>query len=241
MRKVAIFVEGKTEAELIANVLVALCGNKGVTIEMQRQQCGVLHYIEARGSTASPFFALIANCNNDGQVLTQIRDRYASLVAAGYTRIIGLRDVYPHQRPDIQKIRDAIDPLLPVGGVPVGLHLAVLEIEAWFLDEITHFERIHPKLTIARILSAGFDIQSNFGETWAHPADTLHQIYKLEGLAYQKKAHQITRTVEALCMDQFYVTAQNRSASLASFIGDLEAALFSAAQTPAPAPAAPGS
>ncbi|WIV97160.1 hypothetical protein [Kinneretia aquatilis] len=228
MSKIAVFVEGCTEAEFVIKILTALSGQRGIRIEFLRQNGGVLHFLEFRGEAASTSYALVANCTCDGQVKSQIKDRYKDLVAAGYTKIFGLRDVYPLGRGDIPKIEAALAVGLPQGDVPIDIHLAVMEIEAWFLDELTHFPRVHENLTIERIKIDGFDVVNVLGETWGHPADTLHQIYKLEGLAYNKKKSQIVRTIDALDAEEIYVTATARSPTLRQFVDGLEIALFPA-------------
>jgi hypothetical protein len=227
MSKVAIFVEGQTESALTLKLLEALCGKHGIAIELHEQRGGTLHFVRKAGDDQANLFAMVANCSNDGQVKTQIKDRYKHLVTAGFTRVIGIRDVYPDfKRADLPQLEQAKMTGLPSAPLPVDLHYAVMEVEAWFLDEITHFERIHAQLTVARIKADGFDVESKHGETWDHPADTLNAIYKLEGLAWGKKGRHVQRTVEALCMDSFYLSARTRSASLASYISSLELALF---------------
>lgn len=226
MTKIAVFVEGLTEAELTVELLIALCGKRGIAIDLHKQFGGTLHFLESRGTNTTALSALVANCSTDGQVKTQIRDRYAGLVAQGYTRIIGVRDVYPLLRTDIPALEAGKRVGLPTGPVPIDLHFAVMEVEAWFLDEITHFERIHADLTVSRLASAGFDVANSQGDTWDHPAETLNAIYQLEGRAWKKTGDHIRRTVQALCMESLYTNARTRSSSLSSFIESLEVALF---------------
>lgn len=226
MTKVAVFVEGLTEAELTAELLISLCGKRGIAIDLHKQFGGTLHFLESRGANGAKLSALVANCSTDGQVKTQIRDRYAGLVAQGYTRIIGIRDVYPFLRTEIPALEAAKHVNLPAGPIPIDLHFAVMEVEAWFLDEITHFERIHANLTISRLVSAGFDVAKHQGDTWDHPAATLNAIYQLEGRAWKKTGDHVRRTVQALCMESLYTNARTRSASLSAFIESLEVALF---------------
>lgn len=226
MTKVAVFVEGQTEAELTVKLLFALCGRRGITIDLHKQHGGTLHFLQSHGQHGAAFSALVADCSTDGQVKTQIRDRYTSLVAQGYTRIVGVRDVYPLLRAEIPALEAAKNVGMPTGPVPIDLHFAVMEVEAWFLDEITHFERIHPNLTVPRLTLEGFDVANRHGHTWDHPAETLNNIYQLEGRAWKKTGDHIRRTVQALSMDSFYINARARSQSLSDFIGSLESALF---------------
>jgi hypothetical protein len=170
---------------------------------------------------------LLVNCRNDDQVKTKIRDSYPSLVAAGYTCVLGLRDIYPDGTlADAQKFQAALQLGVPTGPIPAKMYLAILEVESWFLDEITHFERIDPALTVQAVIAAGFDVVNTIGENWQHPAETLDKIYKTAGKRYKKKIAYIKRTVNALCPESLYVTARQRSNSFDKFLSGLEAALF---------------
>jgi len=233
MTKVAVFVEGLTETELTVELLISLCGRRGIAIDLHKQCGGTLHFLESRGANGAALSALVANCSTDGQVKTQILDRYSGLVAQGYTRIIGVRDVYPFLRGEIPALEAGKHVGLPTGPVPIDLHFAEMEVEAWFLDEITHFERIHAGLTVPRLVAAGFDVANCHGDTWDHPAATLNAIYQLEGRAWRKTGGHIRRTVQALCMESLYTNARSRSASLSAFLRSLEAALFPPIQSAA--------
>lgn len=226
MAKIAVFVEGQTESELVIRMLDMLCGKRGIRIELHEQFGGTLQLVAHAGSAAGQFFALVANCCNDGQVNSQIRDRYAKLIQQGYTHIIGIRDYYPKDRTKLARFQSEMIKHLPAGPIPVDLHLAIMEIEAWFLDETSHFERIDKSLTIDQIKASGFDVEARVGESWDRPAETLNSIYRIAGKAWNKSAKHVARTVDALCMDSLYVSARARSPSLDSFFSSLEAALF---------------
>lgn len=201
-------------------------------IEVHKQIGGVLHAISLTGPNGAKSFMLIADCATDGQVLTQIRERYGNLVGQGYTQILGLRDVYPLTHADIARLRVGLANGIPTGNVPVEIHLAVLETEAWFLDEWTHFERIDPSLTEANRKAGGFDLRSNPGEQWPHPARTLSSIYRLAKKTYltaggrRKRAYHIDRTISTLDPEELYVSVAARSASFGRFVSSLETALF---------------
>jgi hypothetical protein len=118
---------------------------------------------------------------------------------------------------------------MPTHPLPIDMHLAVMEIESWFLDELTHFQRIHPNLTLPRITAAGFDLVNRNGSSWDHPAETLDTIYKLEGRRYRKKIPHIRRTINSIDMDEFYLTSRGRSQSLSGFLESIEDAIFPSA------------
>lgn len=81
----------------------------------------------------------------------------------------------------------------------------------------THFSRISAKLTVKRISDEGFDLSIPC-ESWAHPASTLHQIYKLEGLAYKKNAKNIERTIAALSRTEIAINVIPAVLSLSGFV-----------------------
>ncbi len=232
MRKVAIFVEGLTEQEFVVSLVSALVGKRGLHVILGRQW---KNKVTIKSTTAPigaiEFQVMVVDCANDEQVKTQIREQYPTLIAAGYTSIIGLRDVYPSPRASLPYIQGKLYSGLPVVPIQPNMHLAVMEVEAWFIDEVSHFELIHPTLTVPFVVANNFDIIGNRGDTWGHPAEVLDRIYKLAGLSYlssagKKTRARIKRTVNAIAFDELYVTVQNRLMDLKAFISSIEAALF---------------
>jgi hypothetical protein len=118
-----------------------------------------------------------------------------------------MRDVYTNiTRDDIPKLRKGLQyhvktkPIIPV------FILSIMEIEAWFLAEHTHFQRIHIRLTVDRIKEElYFDPSQDDMELREHPSQDLHQIYSLEGLAYRKREAHTKRTAEALNYANIYL------------------------------------
>lgn len=104
--------------------------------------------------------------------------------------------------------------------------MAILEVESWFLDEITHFQRIDPSLTHATLVNGGFDVCGTLGEAWTNPAQTLDDIYKLCGKRYRKTRSHILRTVNSLSAEEMYVSVRQRAPSFDRFLTSLETALF---------------
>lgn len=231
MTKVAIFVEGHTEEALVEAVVVALAGSNPVGIEVRRQHKGSLTTIATKGAIgATARFVLLVNCCNDGAVLSQIRDRYQDLEHAGYTRIIGLRDVHPVPPLDSALMISAVLSQLPSGSVPTSMHFAQREVESWFLQESTHFVRIDPKLTRNLIAQLGFDPfdpKSN-AETILAPAEHLKNVYQLVKKSYTKSAKHRARTIDALSIDELYFTVRERLPSLNEFLTAIEDGLFPA-------------
>jgi hypothetical protein len=231
MKKVAIFVEGLTEQELVVGLLSALVGQRGVNVLLGRQWKGKVIVQPSTPDPSCAFFAFVVDCANDEQVKTQIREQYPSLVASGYTAIIGLRDVYPSPRSDLASIYAGLGKGLPIGEVAPEMHLAVMEVEAWFLAEVTHFARLHHTLSASFIVAAGFDVVGTAGDAWDHPAEVLDSIYKLANLRYMtargaKSKKRVQRTLRALSLDELYVRVRPRIPAFDGFISNLESALF---------------
>ncbi|WP_165385155.1 DUF4276 family protein [Rahnella sp. CFA14(1/10)] len=229
-KKIAIFVEGLTEQEFVIKLIQELAGKRGVVFEVRKQHKSLLDLVELRtDNTLNPeIFVLMVNCATDSQVKSQIRDQFQNLKNAGYSTIIGLRDIYPDfKRQDVPRLQQSLylglvmDPALPI-----NLHLAILEIEAWFLEELTHFARIDAGIKLQNIVNAGFDPSSSRAYELDHPADTLHLIYNSVGKAYNKTKKHIQRTVEALSYDSLYVDVRGKSPSLDAFVSSLESAIF---------------
>jgi hypothetical protein len=231
VRKVAVFVEGLTEQEFVVELVSAVVGARGVNVVLGRQWKGKVVVEPSMINAVLDFLVLVVNCSNDEQVKTQVREQYPSLVAAGYTAIIGLRDVYPLARADIPAIQAGLSPSLPTGVVTPEMHLAVMEVEAWFLAESTHFSRLHPSLAVPFIVAGGIDVAGTNGEAWGHPAGVLHAIYRLVGMSYmspkgQKTKRRVQRTLKALSFDELYVTVRGTIPSFDAFVTSLEGALF---------------
>ena len=117
-------------------------------------------FLAANESTNPDYFILIIDCGQDERVKSDIIERYNGLIASGYQAIIAIRDVYPILRADIQRLRQGFAFGLPSGPVtPYSCILAIMELEAWFLAEYSHFFHVHPNLTIDRIQHAfGFNL-----------------------------------------------------------------------------------
>lgn len=230
MRKIAIFVEGMTEQEFVIALVTSVVGAKGLQFERAQQLRNSVVISHVAPEEDTKFFILVVDCRGDSQVKSQIREQYQKLTAAGFTSIIGLRDVYPLAREDIEKIQQTLDKGLPSGEVKASLYLAVMEVEAWFIAESTHFEKIDPLLTHDVRVAAGFDT-TRHPDLWDHPAETLHAIYKLGNKAYvdsagSKTRNRVQRTLRALSFDEMYVNVRSRITALDGFVNEVERALF---------------
>lgn len=230
MRKIAVFVEGLTEQEFTVALVTELVGSKGLHVALEKQFKGMVTITPVSPPVNADFYVLIVDCAADGQVKTQINDQYNSLIAAGYSSIIGLRDVFPFTSADIQQLSNTLNMGLPSIPIKPKMLLAVMEIEAWFLAEKTHFPRINPALTVQNIVANGFDIQTTSADSWPNPADTLHRIYKLAQAAYaskgKKSRRRIIRTIKSLSFESLYIDIRQQLQDLNEYISALETALY---------------
>jgi len=226
IKKIAIFVEGYTEQQFVIRLLDAIAGVRGVSFEMMEQFEGILHSTELRMKADSELYVLLVNCRNDSQVKSQIIKQHEKLTNSGYSKIVGLRDVYPHPISDLPLVRQFASVGLPTQGAPIDVILAVMEIEAWIVEELTHYTRINAQMTPDAIRDKGFDIIDKRGHEWSQPAEILNSIYSHWGLAYRKKQKQINRSIEALDLDELYLNVRSKSPSLDDLINSLEESLF---------------
>jgi hypothetical protein len=213
MKKLAIFVEGYTEQLFIETLLREVIGTRHLRIE---SYSGVGGGRGPRGwhllGVSNPahrtrFSAMVVDCGSDGRVRSDIADHYDSLVAAGYSAIIGVRDAYPDVAYNqIQLLRNGLQVGLKNAPIQVLFVLGVMEIESWFLSEFTHFQRLDPTLTPAAIRHAlGFDPTAEDMQLRRRPSADLNDAYHLVGLAYQKSGRHIQRTVDIIDYSHLYL------------------------------------
>lgn len=207
MKKLAIFVEGQTEQIFVNRLLAAIAGQRRVRIENRRAFGGSssprsLELIEARAEddAEAQFFVLIVDCTSDGRVASDIRDNASNLADSGYTSIIGLRDVSPVESSQTERLRSGlISSQESTSSIEILFVLAVMELEAWFLAEHTHFPRIHSALTNERILAElGFDPAVDDMQLRPNPSQDLSSAYWLVQLLYEKRKAQALRTIDCL-------------------------------------------
>ena len=225
MKKVAVFVEGQAEQLFSAALIGVLAQAAKLHIEWGEQFRGKLVFRASSPAAGVTHYVMLVNCKNDSQVKTQIRDNYSTLVSAGYSSIIGLRDVHPFAATDVPSLEAALRVGLPVGAIPIKIHLAVMELEAWFIAEDSHFARIAPKLTPAYIASNGFNLLQVPPQQWAPAASVLDAIYALAGYRYKKTANHVKRTIRALSIPQVFSGVRASVPEFDAFLTSLEDAL----------------
>jgi hypothetical protein len=230
MEKLAIFVEGQTERIFTENLLLALAGPRNYHIDAIQAYGGgpllprtweEIHAI--RPDPKTEYYILIYECMNDSRVLSDIRDQYRTLADQGFKNIIGIRDVYPEPPGDIPTIRADFRTYVPVGRVVPVLILEIMEIEAWFIGEHTHFPKMDPRLTLPAVTAAlGYEPSAHDVTSISWPCQDIRTAYSLAGLGYNKSRRHVERTAGVLSYEEVYVTLRPRIADLHSLLVELE-------------------
>ena len=227
MNKLAVFVEGQTEQIFTEKLLIELAGRNNIYIEKSYLTGGKkyprkgLHFKSVNNDRK--YFAYIVDCQSDSTVKSDIVDNYDSLIREGYSSIVGIRDVYPIDRTEIPNLKSGLSYRVKTKPFTPVFILSVMEIEAWFLAEYTHFERIHEGLTIDRIQAEmHFDPSQENMELRDRPSQDLHQIYALEGLAYTKRKNHTERTVAALDYAEIYLGLSSKVQAIKEFTSEID-------------------
>lgn len=211
MQKIAVFTEGLTEQLFVAEVIRFLAEARNFHIVKKRLWGGrrfptieIAVDANEQDDIDSDFYFLLLDCSSEDKVVSAIRERYEGLTANGFTTIIGVRDLAPSFRRDqLERLfeasmkslqREPVDPLLVV---------AVMEMEAWFIAEATHFAKVDPSLTRQCILDKlNIDIEAD-AEEIERPSHALPKIYDLAGVSYDKTRADLDRTIAALDLKQY--------------------------------------
>lgn len=226
MKKLAVFVEGQTEQLFIEKLLVEAAGKSNIAIEKRQGLGGQsgkrrLNLIEASHLNSNHrYFAQIVDCGSDNRVKSDIRDRYENLAAQGFEIIVGVRDVFPDVTyAGIPLLRSGLRLHLKTNPIEVKFVLGVMEIEAWFIAEHTHLQKIHPSLTPELIRTRlGFDPSSDDVQLRPHPAEDLDNIYRLAGLRYEKCKSTVQRTVSVLDYERIYLELPSKLPDLKTLV-----------------------
>lgn len=235
MSRLAIFVEGLTEQLFLERLVQHIAGPRNIRFELRRASGAVtdrrrlrlLRSVEPDEGQAH--YVMIVDCSNDELVNSRIREEYESLRQAGYGLIIALRDVYPQPRADIPSIRRRQLYGLRTVPIPVVGILAVMEIEAWFLAEHSHFRRLNVDACVdCEMIRGWFGFDPGVDDMSLRPAPAvdMSRIYFLAGTEYRKRRDLLVRTVNLLDMDEMYFNLAARCPDFAQLISAIEGFLF---------------
>ena len=232
MKKLALFVEGKTEQIFALRLLQELAGRHKLAFQVRLGSggaSGCRRWEEVRVSSpeGAEFFVLIYNSATDSRVLSDLCEQYRSLKKAGYDRVLGLTDLFPGARATLASKQRMMDEHLRRTGVTARMILAVMEIEAWFLAEDRHYLQLDAGLT-AEVVAAvlGGPPETLCIEDIAHPSDALDRVYAQAGLRYlkaqKKNEAKIQRTVAALDIENLVIHVATRVPALGELCQELD-------------------
>lgn len=235
MSKIAIFTEGLTEQLFVEKLIAVIAGERNVRFELRRTSGEVSDRRRFRLlRSVSPdegqaHYVLIVNCSNDELVNSRIREEYESLERAHYDLIIGIRDVYPQPREAIPILQKRLLYGLRTSPIPVVGILVVMEIEAWFLAEYTHFHRLNPGAGVTPALVRswfGFDPETDDMALRDTPAYDMRRIYFLAATEYRKQRDLLERTVALLDVEGMCLSLVDRYPPFKLLVDSITTCLF---------------
>jgi hypothetical protein len=229
----AVFVEGYTEVIFVDRLIQEIASESAVRIEWRRISGGTScprtnHQLKAAGpEIGQQHFVVIHDCGGDDAVKSRMLHEYPSLAAAGYSRIICIRDVYPRfTYAEIPQLQASLPKYVRSKPIVVDFILSIMELEAWFLAECSHFPRIDPTITAETIkTSLGFDPAQEDMQIRPEPAEDLGRCYALGGKKYDK--YNASQTVEALSFETIYLQLVEKFPSLRRLVEVVEEFLTS--------------
>jgi hypothetical protein len=230
MNRLGIFVEGETEQLFVEKLTRELAGSRRLYIELTRARGGV----STRRRTAFvkdgdklvgiDYYVLIVDCGGDGGVKSRLVEDYQNLVRKGYQALIALRDV-PRDRAKLARFQAEWPRGIPTDPIAVVCVLAIMEIEAWFLAEHTHFRHINEKLTAELVLERlGFDTTGPNMRGRDRPAQDLDNAYQLVDERYQK-GRAAQRTIHCLDFERLVCELAPEEPELQRLIDAIDAFL----------------
>jgi hypothetical protein len=205
MIKTAIFVEGQTELIFVREMLLRLFNWSNISIECYTLFIDEKH-IPTEYSYAAPhieYYFQINNVGNDHGLLSRIKKREKWIWNDGFSRIIGLRDMYSKSYREVVK-NALIDNEVNKKFIEahkseiikfserqydIYFNFSIMEIEAWLLGFVKKFDKLHPQLDLNSINQAlNMDFEEIDPETaFFHPSNNLDMICRLAGQRYDKK------------------------------------------------------
>lgn len=197
MRRLAIFVEGRTELLFVDRLIREIAESRKIAIQHNKIRGGgrdgktpksIIVLQTPSVTSDNALYVLIVDCGGEQLVAQRVREEHAYLTNKGYELVVGLRDVYPKfTQQDVPKLRHYLKYGIKTSLAPVEFLLAVMEIEAWFLAEYNHFPLIDPAITVDSIRSVlGFDPVNDHPSDRLSPASDMVAAYAIGGKAYVK-------------------------------------------------------
>ena len=233
-RKIAIFVEGDTELVFVRHFLYTWYNYDAnmLGFECYKLQSNNKHTVPySIGSRDSDNFYEIIIVGNDNSVLSKMFSRAEELGNAGFSSIVGLRDMFcdkyhqasSHGRVISASLNDRFINAAQNEIVQsrfnnkqdIHLHFAIMEVEAWLLGMDRLPMVIDSSFTASDIKDElGIDLSQDPELSIYHPAVALNSIYKLSGNIYGKHTDDTERVISQLMREDFeqlYVSGKCQS------------------------------
>lgn len=231
MNRIAFFVEGQTEQIFVNRLVREILGPQDTNIIQKQFRGGTnipkQEIVRSLSLSRTPLYeVLIFDCGSDNRVKSEILENIQNLRERGYSKIVGLRDLYPIPFAELGKLEMGLRFLpnrfkheAPYFDVIVAVH----EIEAWFLAEVNHFKKIDRRLDGNFIKKhLGIDPYVMNPEARVHPAKDLDNIYQLVGRSYTKRYGQTEKIVSKLDFNNIMKNLRYEIAPLNRLIKVLE-------------------
>jgi hypothetical protein len=222
-KKMALFVEGYVELCFFERLVKEIAPQNITTIESREIRGGsTCRRISRRirnntSGEQQQFFFLIYNCAGDHSVKTRMLEEYENLKRENYSAVVCVRDVHPIGRTEIERLRRELTFRVPTKPIEVRFVLSIMEIEAYFLAEHTHFAKIDPQITIDSIKQMlGFNPVEDDMMQRDRPADDLKACYQVASQKYDKKNCQ--HTINALNLTEIYLEFPKKFPELQGFV-----------------------
>jgi hypothetical protein len=226
MKKIALFVEGQTEQIFVKKLIEQVISPNKVTMTTYQLRGGTkstrnLILLETQSVTQqTDYYFAIYDCGNDSKVKEDIIENLPSMEKNGFSMVIGIRDVYPNND-NIAHLRRYLMFGIPSTSIPTQIVLAVNEVEAWFLAEENHYQKIDTRLSLDKVNAiAEIDVSKDSTEIIAHPTEKLQLIYK-----YTKSKNKVSRIVNALDYVNLYINVRQRNNSFNELLTHLDGIL----------------
>lgn len=225
VRKVALFVEGQAEQVFVRDFLIKWYDWDGSKVGLTCYKLHAGNEYDAPypyGTADSENYFQIFNVGNDNSVLSVMLDRADWLHKAGYTLVVGLRDMFSkvyHQKTCQKNNERVIDPELnerfiqsakdtieaSFKPLEIQMHFAIMEVEAWLLGMPKFMELLQ-------------DINDPETDIY-HPAEKLTELMENIGSGYDKHSKDIESIIGNLEKEDYLALYESgRCASFRKFV-----------------------
>lgn len=221
-RKIALFVEGDTELIFVRSFLNVWYNYDAnlLGVECYKLQANQPHPVPYPiGSRDSENFYQIIIVGNDN-IMSKMLERAESLGNAGFSLVVGLRDMFcdayhkksVHGRvvsPDlnarfIASAREVINNCGLSNSSDIQIHYAIMEVETWLLGMSNILTLIDSNLTKEDVVrQIGIDLSQDPETTIYHPAVELKKLFDLTGGQYDKHTDETEKIISQLIKEDY--------------------------------------